>query len=63
MPRPRACIGTRQNCYKMCDSDRKEVRFLKTRWIKLCLGLATAAAALPILGVVLRIRGFHDGDL
>ncbi len=51
-----------QNCYKMCDSDRKEVRFLKTRWIKLCLGLATAATALPILGVVLRIRGFHDGD-
>ncbi len=63
-PRLPACTEMLQNCYKMFDSDRKEVRFLKTRWIKLCLGFAAAVTAVPILGVILKIRwGYHDGDL
>jgi hypothetical protein len=43
----------------------KEVKSVKTRWIKLCLGFATVSAALPFLGAMLNLGGlgFHDGDL
>jgi hypothetical protein len=48
----------------MFDSKEKEVNLLKTRLFTICIGLATAVTAVPILGVVLKIRwGFHDGDL
>jgi hypothetical protein len=48
----------------MCDSKRKEVRFLKSRLKIFCVGLVTVVTLVPLLGVVLKAKwGFHDGDL
>lgn len=50
----------------MFDSETKEVRVVRNvraRLMILSVSLATAAGLLSYLGPVMKMTGFHDGDI
>jgi hypothetical protein len=56
MPRRRLSTGLLQNCYKMSDSKRKEVNFLRAKTISYATWVTAVLAAISFLMLALSMH-------